>query len=117
VLVVVSIALFVHEGIVAVAACQAGVASLFALIGFVIASRMLRVTAAEFVSTLLPPLLSASGMAVVALSLAAVIDSPTGALAVAVPASALSYFGLLWMVAPDVVRDLAERLAEALQRG
>ncbi|MDQ3890338.1 MAG: lipopolysaccharide biosynthesis protein [Actinomycetota bacterium] len=116
VLVVVSIALFVREGIVAVAACQAGVASLFALIGFVIASRMLRVTATEFVSTLLPPLLSASGMAVVALSLAAVIDSPTGALAVAVPASALSYFGLLWVVAPDVNRDLRERIAGALQR-
>ncbi len=111
-----SIALVVRHGIVAVAACQAGVASLFALIGFLIASRMLRVTATEFTSTLGPPLVSAAGMAAVALFLASAIESPTAALAAAVPASGVTYLALLRLVAPDVNRDLRERIAGALQR-
>ncbi len=117
VLVVVSIALVARQGIVAVAACQAAVASLFALVGFVIASRMLRVTATELASTLMPPLVSAAGMAAVALSLAAAIDSPTSALAAAVPASGVTYLALLRLTAPKVSRDVRERVAAALQRG
>ena len=117
VLVVGSIALFVNEGIVAVAACQAGVAALFALIGLAIASRMLAVGPVQLAAALWPPLVAAAGMGAVALAISARIESPWLALGVGIPVGAVAYGGVLWLVAADVVRDLRWRVASGLQRG
>jgi O-antigen/teichoic acid export membrane protein len=116
-LVVGSIALLVDEGIVAVAACQAGVAALFALIGLAIASRMLTVGPAQLASALWPPVVAAAGMGALALGISAWIESPWAALGLGIPVAAVAYGGLLWLVAPDVVRDLRWRVASGLQRG
>jgi PST family polysaccharide transporter len=116
-LVVASIAVFVDDGIVAVAACQAAVAVLFALIGLAIASRMLAVEPGRLASALWPPLLAAAGMGALAAAIAAAIESPGIALLAGIPVSAAMYAGLLWLFARDVVHDLRRRVAEAFQRG
>lgn len=115
-LVVAAIALLVEEGIVAVAACQAGVATLFAVIGMAIASRMLHVRAGQLVAAILPVAVAAAAMGAVALGIAAAIDSPWPALAVAIPACAATYTGTLRLVAPALVYDLRDRLAAGLSR-
>jgi PST family polysaccharide transporter len=115
-LVVASIALLVDEGIVAVAACQACVAALFAVIGMAIASRMLRVRVGELTSAIGPAALASAAMGAAALGVAAAIDSPWPTLVVAIPACAATYAGTLRLVAPDQVRDLRSRLAAGLTR-
>jgi PST family polysaccharide transporter len=117
VLVVASIAVFVDQGIVAVAACQASVAALFALIGLGIASRMLEVRPAQLASAILPAGAAAAGAAAALLAISAAIASPWAALAVGGPVGALTYAALLRVLAPDVVRDLRARLADARRRG
>lgn len=113
VLAVGSIAVFVDEGIVAVAASQAAVAALFAVVGMAVASRMLTVPLTALAATILPAATAAAGLAAVALAVSTAIDSSWGALAVGIPAGAAAYVGLLWLLARDVVRDLRERLASA----
>jgi PST family polysaccharide transporter len=115
-LVIASIALVVDEGIVAVAACQAGVASLFAVIGMAIASRMLGVRAGELFSAIWPPAVASAATGAAALGVTAAIDDPWPALAVAIPACAVTYAGTLWLAAPALVRDLRSRLAAGLSR-
>jgi O-antigen/teichoic acid export membrane protein len=111
-----AIALLVDEGIVAVAACQAGVAGLFALIGMMIASRMLQVRVGQLAYAILPSAVAALGMGAAALLVNTAIGSPWLALAVAVPACAAVYAAMLRLVAPDLVRDLRFRLATGLNR-
>jgi PST family polysaccharide transporter len=115
-LVVASIALLVDEGIVAVAACQAAVAALFAVIGMAIASRMLHVRPAQLASAIGPAAVAAGAMGAAALGIAAAIESPWPALAVAIPVSAATYAGTLRLVAPALVRELRDRLAAGLSR-
>ena len=112
-----SIALFVDEGIVAVAACQAAVAILFAFIGLTIASRMLAVAPARLVSALWPPLVAAAGAGAAAFFVAEAMPSPWAALLAGIPAAAIGYVALLWLFARDVVHDLRRRIAGARQRG
>jgi O-antigen/teichoic acid export membrane protein len=116
-LVVASIAVFVDQGIVAVAACQASVAALFALIGMVIASRMLRVRPAQLAAATLPAAVAAGAMGAVALGIATLLDPPWASLLIASPAAAVTYVGLLWLVAPATVRDLRRRVREARAGG
>jgi O-antigen/teichoic acid export membrane protein len=116
-LVVISIALFVNEGIVAVAACQAGVAGLFAVIGIVIATRMLELRPARLAAAILPAVVATAGMGAAVLAIALAIETPSVALAVGIPAGAALYAALLRLTAPDVVRDLRWRVADARQRG
>jgi O-antigen/teichoic acid export membrane protein len=117
VLVVASIAVFVGDGIVAVAACQAAVAGLFAVIGLGIASRMLRVGPAQLASAIVPAAVAAVGMGAAALVISLAISAPGAALAIGIPVSAGTYAGLLWLAAPDVVHDLRYRIADARRRG
>jgi O-antigen/teichoic acid export membrane protein len=112
-LVIGSIALVVDQGIVAVAACQAGVAGLFAIIGLAIASRMLAVRPGELASELLPPTAAAAVMGLVAFAVAGAVEEPWLALAAGVAAAIPTYAGALWVVAPDAIRDLRYRVANA----
>jgi lipopolysaccharide exporter len=116
-LVVTSIAVFVDDGIVAVAACQAGVAALFATINMAIASRMLEVRPTRLAAAILPATVAAGGMGAAVLAIALWIGTPWAALAVGIPVGAAVYAGLLRLTAPDVVRDLRWRVAEARRRG
>ena len=101
------IAVFVDQGILAVAACQAAVASLFGVIGLVIASRMLSVPPRAIAAALWPGVVGALAVALAVWPASALIDgSPAGTLAVAAAAAGLAYAGALWRVAPDVVREI-----------
>ena len=113
-LVIGSIALFVDDGIVAVAGCQAAVAGLFAVIGLTIASRMLAVRPGELASALLPPTAAAAAMGLVAFAVSSALDAPWAALVAGVAAAIPTYFGGLWVLAPDVIRDLRRRVAHAV---
>jgi O-antigen/teichoic acid export membrane protein len=116
-LAVTSIAVFVHEGIVAVAACQAGVAALFAVINIAIASRMLEVRPGRLAVAVLPAVVAAGGMGVAVLAVSLSIDTPWAALAVGILVGAAVYAALLRLTAPEVLQDLRWRLAEARGRG
>jgi O-antigen/teichoic acid export membrane protein len=114
-LVVASIAIFVNQGIVAVAGCQAGVATLFGLVGMVIASRMLRVGPSQLATAILPAAAAAAGLAAVTFIVSATIDSAWQALAIGIPAAAATYVALLSLLARDIVRDVRDRVADALR--
>jgi O-antigen/teichoic acid export membrane protein len=112
-LVIGSIALFVDEGIVAVAACQAAVAGLFAIIGLAIASRMLAVRPRELASALLPPTAAAAAMGLVTFAVSGAVEAPWVALVAGIAAAIPTYAGALWVLAPDAIRDLRWRVAHA----
>lgn len=105
-LVVVSIALFVDEGLIAVATCQAVAAALFDLIGIALATRFLSVAPSALIRAALPSVIAAAGMAaaLVLLERAALDPWPTLIAGVAVGGSV--YLGLLAVVARDSLRHL-----------
>ena len=107
---IVAIALTVHHGITAVAACQAGVAMLFFIVTTALASRMLEVRARAIWKAVWPPVAAGAGLAAVLLVVHAGIDSPVPELLVGGLAGGTVYAGLLWLLVPDSLRALRERL-------
>jgi PST family polysaccharide transporter len=97
-LLVAAIAVFVDEGIVAVAACQAVVAGLFAAIGIALASRLLEVGVRRLWWVAWPSLAGAAAMLVVMLPLEAAIGSPLLSLLLAGGPACVAYAGALWLV-------------------
>jgi O-antigen/teichoic acid export membrane protein len=106
ILAVATIAIFVREGIVAVAACQAAVAGTFALIGIGLAVRLLAADLSEMLAGAWPSLVAGAALAVVLGLVVWGIDTPVIALIVSVPLGALAYLGTLWVVAADSLRHL-----------
>jgi lipopolysaccharide exporter len=106
VLAVVTIAIFADHGIVAVAACQAGVAALFAVIGITLAARLLGTGVRRIVTAALPAVCAGVPLAAVLLLVERALDDPWLTLAVATPLGAVTYVGALWLVAPDALRRL-----------
>jgi O-antigen/teichoic acid export membrane protein len=105
-LAVASILIFVDEGIVAVAACQAGVAVLFSLINIGLASRMLSTGARRIWAVVWPALAGGAAMAVIIELAVLAVDGSVATVAVAAPAGVAAYVGTLWLVAPDALRTL-----------
>ena len=110
ILFLVALALFVDSGLSAVAGVHAGVAGLFSVIGIVIASRILAVPIPRLLRLGVAPALATAAMALVVLALDAAIAPAWASLVVAAPVGALVYVAVLWALAPDVVRDLREKL-------
>ena len=109
---VAAIALFVDRGIVAVAACQAAVAALFAAIGIALATRLLEVGVPRVWSAAWPSLASAAAMLVVVLPVVATVGSPWLALVIAGPPAGAAYLAALWLLDREsVVRLRATALA------
>jgi PST family polysaccharide transporter len=110
VLLVAAIAVFVDQGIVAVAWCQAGVSALFAVIGIVLASRLLAIGARRLWAAAWPALASSGAMLAAMLPLAAAIDSPWPALLASGAAGCAVYVAALWRLDRDSIlrlRDMA----------
>jgi O-antigen/teichoic acid export membrane protein len=101
-----AIVIFVDEGIVAVAACQAAVAALFALINLLLASRMLDTGLRRILVSAAPPLIAAAAMGLVVWVISQIITTPALTLLVAVPVGAVGYVATLWLIAPDSIRKL-----------
>jgi lipopolysaccharide exporter len=112
VVLVVSIALLVDHGIVAVAACQAGAALLVALASTILAVRMLALPARRLSAAIWRPLVCAIAMGAV-LALLAELLAPWPALVLGPPLGAALYLALLWLVARDDLADLWLRLRPA----
>ena len=110
VLVVVSVALLVDEGIVAVAACQAAVAVLFDVVGLGLASRLLDVDAKAILAEVWPPLVATAAMAAVVAPIDLAISSSWLSLTVAGAAGTATYAAAVWVLAPDAVRGLLAKL-------
>jgi O-antigen/teichoic acid export membrane protein len=97
-LLVAAIAVFVDHGIVAVAACQAVVAALFAAVGIALASRLLDVGVRRLWSVAWPSLGGAAAMLAVMLPLESAISSPWLALLLAGASAGATYVGALWLI-------------------
>jgi O-antigen/teichoic acid export membrane protein len=105
-LAVASIWAFVDKGIVAVAACQAAVAGLFAAIGIALAARLLSAGSGHIARAAWPSLAGGAVMAGVLAVPVWAIDSPGLSLLVAAPLGAVAYLAALWILAPDSLRYL-----------
>lgn len=101
-----AIALFVDQGIVAVAACQAGVAALFSMIGIIFAARLLETRPRRICSVVWPPLVAGAVLAAVVTLVTVAVEDRYATLVVAAAAGAVTYLGTLWLIAPAAVRKL-----------
>lgn len=115
-LVVLTMALFVDDGITAVAASQAGVAGTFALIGTVLATRILAVRPVEMLHAIWAPLVAGSAAAAAIWAAEALIASPLVSLVAAGLAGAATYLGALFLVSPRTVLDLRDLALERSPR-
>jgi O-antigen/teichoic acid export membrane protein len=106
ILAVTTIAIFVNQGIVAVAASQAAVAGIFAMIGIGLASRLLAAEPRQILAGAWPSLAAGAVLAGLLGLVVWGIDTPLFALVVGVPFGALAYLGALWIVASDSLRTL-----------
>ena len=105
-LVIGSIAIFVDDGIVAVAACQASVAVLFDLFGAALACRLLHVRARDLLSSAWPPIAAAAGMLAVSAGITVALDAAWPSILIAGAAGSAVYLGLLWLLARDSLDHL-----------
>jgi O-antigen/teichoic acid export membrane protein len=97
-LLVASIAVLIDRGIVAVAACQAAVAALFAAIGIALACRLLAVSVRSVWTAAWPSLASAIAMLAVMLPLEAAIDRAWLSLLAAGALGSAAYLAALWQL-------------------
>jgi O-antigen/teichoic acid export membrane protein len=101
-----AIVVFVDHGIVAVAACQAAVAALFAVINLFLASRMLDTGLRRILVSAAPPLIAGAAMGLVVWVISEIVAGPALTLVIAVPLGAVSYVATLWLIAPEAIRKL-----------
>jgi lipopolysaccharide exporter len=101
---------FVPYGIVAVAACMAGVVAIFFVVSMVIAGRLLELRAVDLWRAVMPPLVAAAAAGAAALPAAIFLDSAWPALIVGSAASTLVYLGVLTLLAPGSIRELRDRI-------
>lgn len=100
------IAIFVHDGLVAVAWCQAAVRVTFVAIGVYVSTRVLGLRARELWRVSWPPAAAAAGMAAVILPLHGMLASPWPSLLASTVAGAVVYIGLARVLAGDALPGL-----------
>jgi lipopolysaccharide exporter len=108
VLLVALIAVFVDRGIVAVAACQAAVAALFAAIEIALATRLLEVGVRRLWGAMWPVLTATSAMLGAMLAVEAAVASPWPALAAGAAAGAVTYLATLWLLDRESILRIRE---------
>jgi len=97
---------FVHRGIVAVSWVQAVIAIAYEVALIVIAQRLFGLTVGLVLNAIRPATLASAGLAAVLLGLRLVVTEPWAALTVGGIVGVAVYFGLLLLLAPDVVKRL-----------
>jgi PST family polysaccharide transporter len=108
ILLIAAVGLFVHDGIVAVAAAMTGVTCLFAVIGMVLATRLLGIGWRGLWSASWSALLATAGMAAALIPIERAISEPVPALAVGIVAGTAVYLVLLMLLARDQLMRLRE---------
>jgi len=107
-LLIAALAVFVDEGIVAVAACQAVGGALFALAENVLAARALGARSKSMLSALWPPLVATAVMAAVLVGVQILIEPPWLVVIAGTAAGGATYLAVLWTLVPDALRRLLE---------
>ena len=97
---------FVHQGIVAVSWVQAVIAIVAQAVTLVLACRMFSVTPRMLWSAMGPPLVAAAALAVVLYLINRAFTTPGVTIIVGGAAGAVVYFGLLHLLAADLLRRL-----------
>jgi len=115
-LLVISIAVFIDSGIVAVAACQAGAAAVVAIISTAMAARLLDVGLRPILAAIWPPLVAAAAMAGAMVPFVAWL-SAWPALVVGGLVGAVVYLAALRLLAPDALADITARLRAGRGKG
>ena len=105
-LLIVSLAIFTDEGIVAVAACQAVGSGLLALANTLLAARLLEVGLTAILRTAWAPFAGAAALAAVVVPIERAIESPWPALLAGGAAGAIAYLAVLWLLARDAFADI-----------
>jgi PST family polysaccharide transporter len=100
--------LFVHQGIVAVAWVQATIAIVAQIVTLGIVCRLLGVGVVEMLVAIAPPLVAAAVMSIVLLAIRWALSGPWLILAAGGVAGAFVYFGLLHLLARDMLPALRE---------
>ena len=101
-----SIAIFVDQGITAVAGCQAAVAGLIAAADVAIAARMTGVGGRPIWAAAWPPLVAAGAMALVLLAVRSAIGPPWPALVAGGALGGAVYLALIWLLAREAIDQL-----------
>ncbi|MGH2896802.1 MAG: lipopolysaccharide biosynthesis protein [Solirubrobacteraceae bacterium] len=97
---------FVHQGIVAVSWVQAAIAISAQVVTLAIACRMFAVTPRMLWSSMGPPLVASAALAAVLYGINRAFGTPEVAIVVGAAAGAVVYFGLLHLIAADLLRRL-----------
>jgi O-antigen/teichoic acid export membrane protein len=100
------LAIFVDDGIVAVAGCQAGVRVLFISVGVYVAIRVLGLSPRELWNATWPAVAAGAGMAAVLVPLERAITSPWPAVVAGCTLGGAVYLGLIRLLAPEPLRSL-----------
>lgn len=100
-LAIAAIAIFVDDGIVAVASCLAVVTGVFAVLGLALAMRLLSVSAREMWSAIWPALTATAGMTILLLPIERAIGAPWLTLVAGGIVGGVAYLALLWLFARD----------------
>lgn len=108
--VVVLLVLFADEGIVAVAACQAGAALAYVLVGSALAGRLLGTGARAIGRAMGPAVLAGLVMAAVTVAAEAVLRPALAVVILGTAAGLLAYGLVLWATAREVVTDLVAKV-------
>jgi lipopolysaccharide exporter len=104
--VVVGSLLLVRQGIVAVSWLQAGIAVVAQVVTIAITQRMFSLTTLSVIRAFAPPLVAASGLAVVLVAVHHAISSPWPAVIVGGAVSLPVYLGILHLLAPSLLPHL-----------
>jgi hypothetical protein len=107
-----SLALFTEQGIVAAAACQAGVGALFVPVSTTLAARRLGVRGATLLRDLWPPWVAAAVMGAALMVIQRNLE-PWPALIAGGLIGACLYLGVMWVLRRDDLEQLWRRLRPA----
>ena len=105
-----ALSIFVDQGIGAAAACQAAVAGTAAVVGILLASRLLTVSLAEIGRQIWPAIASTAVMVPVVFAVSKLVDPEWLTVLVGGVVGGLVYLVALYAIAPDVVHYLRRKL-------
>jgi O-antigen/teichoic acid export membrane protein len=101
-----TIIVFVDQGIVAVAACQAAVAGSFSLINIGFAARLLKTGIRAIGVAVWPPAVAGAVMGALLAIVVAVVGNAYATLLLGIPVGGAAYLGAIWLLAPETLRRL-----------
>lgn len=101
-----AVAIFVSDGITAVAACQAGSTIIVVAFSLPMVMRRLGLRPAEVASVFWAPVLAAATMAAALLAVDAVLAGPLLVICTGALLGGVVYVGVMWLVAAPTIREL-----------